>query len=48
MQTLFNDSNLLGFGGVPEALKNLCFGLLKEIPTALVALFHNAKLIPEI
>jgi hypothetical protein len=34
IQTLLNDSNLLGFGGVPQAVKNLCCGLVEEIPTA--------------
>jgi hypothetical protein len=42
MQTLLNDIDLLGFGGVPQAVKNSCCDLLKETPTAL---FQNAKLI---
>jgi len=43
MQTLLNDSNLLGFGGVPQALKNLCCGLLKETPTAHLPLMISFK-----
>ena len=27
-------SPYFGFGGVPHSVKNLCFGLLKEIPSA--------------
>jgi hypothetical protein len=34
-----------GVGGVPQTLKNLCCGLLKETPTAFIALFQNLKLV---
>ena len=43
MQTLLSDSNLLDFGGVLQAVKNLCWGLLKETPTADIPLMISFK-----
>jgi hypothetical protein len=43
MQALLKDSNLLRLGGVPEAVKNLCCGLLKETATAHMPLMIFSK-----